>query len=211
MKKIKICGMFDIENINSVGQEHIDMMGFIFYPKSKRYLSRDINKAVDNLPHHIQKVGVFVNATREEIEQRIKQYKLDYVQLHGNESPEDCAYYKEQGIKVIKAFSIGTAEDLSQLEQYEPYCDLFVFDTPTPQHGGSGLSFDWRVLQHYQASTPYLLSGGLGLHNIQSALLLRDTRLAGFDLNSKLENDQHHKDITLVKELVKKIRNYERI
>lgn len=203
--------MFDIDNINSVGQEHIDMMGFIFYPKSKRYVSRDINKAADNLPQHIQKVGVFVNATREEITQRIKQYKLDYIQLHGNESPEDCAYYKEQGIKVIKAFSIGTAEDLSQLEQYEPYCDLFVFDTPTPQHGGSGLSFDWDVLQHYQASTPYLLSGGLGLHNIQSALLLRDDRLTGFDLNSKLENDQHHKDITLVKKLVKEIRDYERI
>ncbi|AJH13427.1 phosphoribosylanthranilate isomerase [Myroides profundi] len=211
MKKIKICGMFDIDNINSVGQEHIDMMGFIFYPKSKRYVSTDINKAVDNLPHPIQKVGVFVNATREEITQRIKHYKLDYIQLHGNESPEDCAYHKEQGIKVIKAFSIGVKEDFSQIEQYESYCDLFVFDTPTPEYGGSGLSFDWDVLQHYQGSTPYLLSGGLGLHNIQSALLLRDDRLAGFDLNSKLENDQHHKEITLVRKLVKEIRDYERI
>ncbi|KUF37856.1 phosphoribosylanthranilate isomerase [Myroides marinus] len=211
MKKIKICGMFDPKNIDTISQEDIDLMGFIFYPKSKRYVREDINKAVDNLPHHIKKVGVFVNATREEVIKLITQYHLDYVQLHGDESPEDCAYYKEKGIKVIKAFSIGQVTDLEKVAPYSNYCDLFIFDTPTSDYGGSGLSFDWDVLKHYRQDTPYLLSGGLGLHNIESALLLRDDRLIGFDLNSKLENDQHHKDITLVRELVKNIREYERI
>lgn len=203
--------MFDPKNIDTISQEDINLMGFIFYPKSKRYVREDINKAVDNLPHHIKKVGVFVNATREEVIKRITQYHLDYVQLHGDESPEDCAYYKEKGIKVIKAFSIGQVDDLEKVALYSSYCDLFIFDTPTSDYGGSGLSFDWDVLKHYRQDTPYLLSGGLGLHNIKSALLLRDDRLIGFDLNSKLENDQHHKDITLVKELVKNIREYERI
>lgn len=203
--------MFDPKNIDTISQEDIDLMGFIFYPKSKRYVSEDINKAVDNLPQHIKKVGVFVNATREEVIKRITQYHLDYVQLHGDEGPEDCAYYKEKGIKVIKAFSIGQVDDLEKVALYSSYCDLFIFDTPTSDYGGSGLSFDWDVLKHYRQDTPYLLSGGLGLHNIESALLLRDDRLIGFDLNSKLENDQHHKDITLVRELVKNIREYERI
>ncbi len=203
--------MFDPKNIDTISQEDIDLMGFIFYPKSKRYVREDINKAVDNLPHHIKKVGVFVNATREEVIKLITQYHLDYVQLHGDESPEDCAYYKEKGIKVIKAFSIGQVTDLEKVAPYSNYCDLFIFDTPTSDYGGSGLSFDWDVLKHYRQDTPYLLSGGLGLHNIESALLLRDDRLIGFDLNSKLENDQHHKDITLVRELVKNIREYERI
>jgi len=203
--------MFDPKNINIISQEDIDLMGFIFYPKSKRYVREDINNAVDNLPNHIKKVGVFVNATREEVTKRITQYHLDYVQLHGDESPEDCAYYKEKGIKVIKAFSIGQVDDLKKVAHYSNYCDLFIFDTPTSDYGGSGLSFDWGVLQHYRQNTPYLLSGGLGLHNIKSALLLRNDRLIGFDLNSKLENDQHHKDITLVRELVKNIREYERI
>lgn len=203
--------MFDPKNIDTISQEDIDLMGFIFYPKSKRYVREDINKAVDNLPHHIKKVGVFVNATREEITKRITQYHLDYVQLHGDEGPKDCAYYKEKGIKVIKAFSIGQVTDLEKVAPYSNYCDLFIFDTPTSDYGGSGLSFDWDVLKHYRQDTPYLLSGGLGLHNIESALLLRDDRLIGFDLNSKLENDQHHKDITLVRELVKNIREYERI
>ncbi|MGL5274121.1 MULTISPECIES: phosphoribosylanthranilate isomerase [Myroides] len=211
MKKIKICGMFDPKNIDTISQEDIDLMGFIFYSKSKRYVREDINKAVDNLPQHIKKVGVFVNATREEVIKRITQYHLDYVQLHGDESPEDCAYYKDKGIKVIKAFSIGQVADLEMVAPYSNYCDLFIFDTPTSDYGGSGLSFDWDVLKHYRQDTPYLLSGGLGLHNIESALLLRDDRLIGFDLNSKLENDQHHKDITLVRELVKNIREYERI
>jgi len=124
---------------------------------------------------------------------------------------EDCAYYKDKGIKVIKAFSIGQVADLEKVAPYSNYCDLFIFDTPTSDYGGSGLSFDWDVLKHYRQDPPYLLSGGLGLHNIESALLLRDDRLIGFDLNSKLENDQHHKDITLVRELVKNIREYERI
>lgn len=203
--------MFDPQNIDTIGQEDIDLMGFIFYPKSKRYVREDINKAVDNLPNHIKKVGVFVNATREEVTRRITQYHLDYVQLHGDESPEYCAYYKEKGIKVIKAFSIGQVDDLEKVAPYNSYCDLFIFDTPTSDYGGSGLSFDWDVLKHYRQDTPYLLSGGLGLHNIESALLLRDDRLIGFDLNSKLENEQHHKDITLVRKLVKNIREYERI
>lgn len=203
--------MFDPKNIDTISQEDIDLMGFIFYPKSKRYVREDINKAIDNLPQHIKKVGVFVNATREEVIKRITQYHLDYVQLHGDESPEDCAYYKDKGIKVIKAFSIGQVADLEKVAPYSNYCDLFIFDTPTSDYGGSGLSFDWDVLKHYRQDTPYLLSGGLGLHNIQSALLLRDERLVGFDLNSKLENEQHHKDITLVRKLVKNIREYERI
>lgn len=203
--------MFNPDNINAVGQEDIDLMGFIFYPKSKRFLTEDINNTVDNLPPHIKKVGVFVNATRKEIMQKVEQYHLDYIQLHGDETPEECQYYQQQQINVIKAFSIGTTLDLDKVADYSPYCTLFVFDTPTADYGGSGKTFDWQVLKQYKADTPYLLSGGLGTHNIAQALLLEDERLIGFDVNSKLENEQYQKDIKQVQLLVNNIRNYERI
>lgn len=203
--------MFNPDNINAVGQSDIDLMGFIFYPKSKRFVTEDINTAVDNLPSHIKKVGVFVNATREEVMQKVEQYHLDYIQLHGDESPEECRYYQQQQINVIKAFSIGTTTDLDKVVDYSPYCTLFVFDTPTADYGGSGQTFDWQVLKHYKADTPYLLSGGLGTHNIAQALLLNEEKLIGFDVNSKLENNQYQKDINQVQLLVNNIRNYERI
>lgn len=203
--------MFNPDNINAVGQEDIDLMGFIFYPKSNRYVSEDIHNAVDNLPSHIKKVGVFVNAAREEIMQKVEQYHLDYIQLHGDETADECHFYADQGINVIKAFSIGTTEDLGKVVSYSPYCELFVFDTPTPDYGGSGKTFDWQVLKQYKADTPYLLSGGLGAHNIAQALLLEDKRLIGFDVNSKLENEQYLKDIKQVQLLVNNIKNHERI
>ncbi|MCC9042343.1 phosphoribosylanthranilate isomerase [Myroides sp. M-43] len=211
MKKIKICGMFNPDNINAVGLSDIDLMGFIFYPKSKRFVAEDINTTVDNLPSHIKKVGVFVNATREEVIEKVQQYHLDYIQLHGDETVEECRFYTEKGIKVLKAFSIGTTEDLDKTKPYSPYCELFVFDTPTANYGGSGQSFDWRVLHHYHGETPYLLSGGLGIHNIKQALLLTEEKLIGFDINSKLENNQYQKDINLVQQLVNNIRKHERI
>ena len=210
-KKIKICGLFDSNNIRDLAQEDINLMGFIFYPQSKRYIRENIEKTVDNLPSSIQKVGVFVNATKEEVTQRIRQYALDYIQLHGDESPDYCAYFHNKDVKVIKAFALRTTSDLQQIASYSASCDLFVFDSPTPTYGGSGVSFDWKLIEHYNQATPYLLSGGLGLHNIKAALTLEDPRLIGFDFNSKLENEYHLKDRTQVQELIKKIREYERI
>ncbi|MEC4112953.1 phosphoribosylanthranilate isomerase [Myroides pelagicus] len=211
MKQVKICGMKDPENIKQLCKLPIDYIGLIFYPKSKRYIGHIEETILDSIPTSVKKVGVFVNEKTEEVLHKKKNYKLDYIQLHGNETVNDCALYKTNGINVIKAFSIGKNEDLEQTLAYSPYCDAFIFDTPTPTFGGSGKVFNWNLLNEYQGNTPYLLSGGLGIHNIQEAMNIQDNRLIGYDINSQIEQEHYLKNITLATQLVQKIKKHEGI
>ncbi|WP_010251583.1 phosphoribosylanthranilate isomerase [Myroides injenensis] len=209
MKKIKICGMREIENIKAITSLDIDYIGFIFYSKSKRFIGLNYPpEAIEEIPNNIQKVGVFVNEEKETVFKTVKKYKLDYIQLHGNESSEDCKFYKDQAIKVIKAISINSKSDFKQLPIYEDYCDIFLLDTKTPDYGGSGNSFDWTLLQYYNSSTPFLLSGGLGIENINEAIqLITDSRLIGFDLNSQLEDKPALKNKEKTKKIIKIIKS----
>lgn len=209
MKKIKICGMREIENIKAIISLDIDYIGFIFYPKSKRFIGLDYPlEAIEKIPNNIQKVGVFVNEEKEIVFNIVKKYKLDYIQLHGNESLEDCKFYKDNNIKVIKAISINCKSDFKQLPIYEDYCDIFLLDTKTPDYGGSGNSFDWTLLQYYNSTTPFLLSGGLGIENINEAIqLITDSRLIGFDLNSQLEDKPAFKNKEKTKKIIKIIKS----
>jgi phosphoribosylanthranilate isomerase len=96
------------------------------------------------------------------------------------------------------------------LASYEDNCDLFLFDTKSTQYGGTGKSFDWQLLNEYEGKTPFLLSGGIGLKNIEEALNLTHSQLAGFDLNSQLEDEPGIKNITQTKKIIQIIRNHER-
>lgn len=209
-RKIKICGMKNPESIKEINQLDIDFMGFIFYPKSKRYIDENFPVAnILSVPKSIKKVGVFVNESLSKVVEIQQKYSLDYVQLHADESPEYCEELNEKGIKIIKAFQIDTNFNFDRLTAYEKWIDLFVFDSPTPLYGGSGNSFNWALLLDYQGKTPFLLSGGLGLHNIKQALECKHPMLAGFDINSKIEIDPGNKDIKQAAKMQEIIRNLE--
>ncbi|TWP30597.1 phosphoribosylanthranilate isomerase [Apibacter muscae] len=208
--KIKVCGMKHPENIQQLIQLPIDFMGLIFYSKSPRYVVELNPKHLSNLPSHIKKVGVFVNAELQEVENRVKEYSLDYVQLHGKETVE---YIKELRIKVpnlriIKAFSIAEIEDIEKTEEYEEVCDYLLFDTKTPQHGGSGKKFDWTILNNYKGETPFFLSGGISLEDTEEIQKIQHKKLYALDLNSKFELKPGLKDIKQLDKFLNKIKRY---
>ena len=149
--------MREAENIREVEQLKVDMIGFIFYPKSPRCLY----ELPAYMPVKAKRVGVFVNEDKKEIEIFADRFSLDYIQLHGNESPEYCHSLRATGLRLIKAFSIARRKDFENIGTYEESCDYFLFDTKCEQHGGSGNQFDWSMLNSYKGKKPFLLSGGI--------------------------------------------------
>jgi len=205
--QIKICGMKFPKNILEVGALQPDYMGFIFYPKSKRFVGEDFSpESLEKLPKSIKKVAVFVNETSEEIIAIQKQFSFDFVQLHGNESVAECEILKENNINVIKVFSVDNYFNFNEVEPYELVCDYFLFDTKTVKYGGSGKTFDWELLENYTLSKPFFLSGGLSIHNIVKIKYKDYPILIGLDFNSKLEDSNTKKITNEVSELIEKIR-----
>ena len=196
----KVCGMRNAENIRAVSALGIDLMGFIFWPKSSRYVS----EPPSYLPTDCKRVGVFVDASLEDIRQHIHDYQLDIVQLHGHESPEFAKALKPA--MIIKAFNIATAEDLAQTIPYEGIVDYFLFDTKAQLPGGSGEQFDWSVLSQYEGTTPFLLSGGIGPDDAERIKAFNHERCIGIDLNSRFELAPALKDVHQLKEFLKKVK-----
>lgn len=192
MKKllVKVCGMREEDNIRAIEALGIDMMGFIFYPKSPRF----VEKRPNYLPERCKRVGVFVNDTLEKIERTVDEYGLYYVQLHGNESADFCRQLRKLNIHLIKTFSIEKEKDFERIVDYENLCDYFLFDTKTTSYGGAGKVFDWNLLRCYNGKTPFLLSGGIGTDELPLLKNLNHPLLAGLDLNSKFEISPAVKD-----------------
>lgn len=211
---VKVCGMRDEENIRQVAGLGVDLMGFIFYPKSKRFLSEEegaLLKKEGILSEESSrpfpgKVGVFVNASPEEMIDAVNQYGLDYLQLHGNESAEVCHALHNRGIALIKAFSIASPDDFAQTQEYEGRVDYFLFDTKCDTYGGSGKQFDWSVLSAYTGSTPFLLSGGINPDSIRSIKELKHPRFVGIDLNSGFELEPGLKNIKTLEPFIKTLK-----
>ena len=210
---IKVCGMRDAENIREVEALGIDLMGFIFWPKSSRYVS----ERPDYLPRQAKRVGVFVDEDTETIKKMADDYALDFIQLHGHESPEQISHLSKatgrrasgnpltSHLSIIKAFSIATAEDLAQVSAYEGQVDYFLFDTKGPSVGGNGTQFDWQVLAHYHEQTPFLLSGGIGPEDAKRIRAFHHPQCIGIDLNSRFELSPGFKDINKLKTFLQKI------
>lgn len=192
--------MRQAENIREAEALGIDWMGFIFWPKSSRYVA----ERPTYLPTRCKRVGVFVDEQIEQVRHVAEDYALDIIQLHGNESPD---YVRTlAGHTLIKAFNIATADDLSQTQPYEGLVDLFLFDTKGRTVGGNGEKFDWTVLSAYQGTTPFLLSGGIGPDDAERIRAFRHPRCIGIDLNSRFEVSPAFKDVDLLREFVKNIR-----
>ena len=201
---IKVCGMTDGENIRAVEALGVDLIGFIFYPRSPRC----VREIPAYLPVRADRVGVFVNATREEILRQNDTFRFRYVQLHGDESPALCARLREQdGLGVIKAFGIADKSVRNTVAGYEGACDLFLFDTRTAGRGGSGRRFDWSVLADYQEQTPFLLSGGLAPDTVDLIRGFDAPLLAGYDLNSRFETAPGLKDPALLAQFLRELQS----
>ena len=193
----KVCGMRDAENIRAVERLGINLMGFIFWPHSSRYVSAP----PAYLPTACRRVGVFVDATIDDVRQHMTDYSLDYLQLHGQESPEYIRVLRSacgDSIAIIKAFNIATAADLAQTEPYEGLADLFLFDTRGKSVGGNGTKFDWTVLNDYNGTTPFILSGGIGPDDAGRVRAFHHPKCIGIDLNSRFELAPGLKDITVL-------------
>jgi phosphoribosylanthranilate isomerase len=186
--KLKICGMKYPDNILEVGTLLPDYMGFIFWEKSARYF----DGTIPTLPQSIKKIGVFVNASKEEIVAQVLKHDLQAVQLHGHESIAFCKELKNtlaDTIEIIKVFSVDDTFDFNQIEPFETVCDYFLFDTKGKLPGGNGTAFDWKVLEQYPSQKPFFLSGGIGLDEIDlvKQILKTDLPIFAIDVNSKFE------------------------
>lgn len=202
--------MRNAQNIEQIASLCPDFLGFIFYPHSKRYVRQsDLStKHLDILlpkdsPTSIKRVGVFVESPDAEVERIALQWKLDFLQLHGNESPVFCQKLKEKGFKIIKVFSVGKEGiSIEHMRQYEEFVDYFLFDTQSPNYGGTGHKFDWDTLKTYDLETPFMLSGGISLQDIEKLKGYIHHKCIGFDVNSKFETAPAQKNADMLKEFI---------
>ncbi len=183
--------MCEAENIRKVEQLGVDMIGFIFYPKSPRF----VYELPSYLPEHSSRAGVFVNEEKSTVQMYADRFGLHYIQLHGNESPAYCRSLRHAGVKIIKAFPIAHPTDVKNVYKYEDVCDLFLFDTKCEKYGGSGNQFDWNLLHIYNGNTPFLLSGGINQYSAPALNAFSHPLLAGYDLNSRFELKPGKKDV----------------
>nr|WP_294898872.1 phosphoribosylanthranilate isomerase [uncultured Pedobacter sp.] len=205
--KVKICGMKIPENIKAVSGLNPDFMGFIFYPPSKRFIGLELERNhLNAIGKEIIKTAVFVNATIDEVIEFAKTYGMQAVQLHGNESPEFCQQVKDAGFFTIKAFGVDDTFDFGVLNPYRNPVDLFLFDTKTEQHGGSGKTFRWQLLENYILEKPFMLSGGISLENLDEVLTLSHPQFYGIDINSKFEIEPGLKDIEKLETAFEKLK-----
>lgn len=208
---VKVCGMRDADNIRQVAALGVDMIGFIFSKESSRYVSM-LPSLAGILPDHARRgladmegvparVGVFVDEMPQTIVANVYNYKLDYVQLHGSESPVMIDNLRRTldpdirpGIKIIKTISVKDEDDLKRWRQYESHADMLLFDTKGERAGGNGRRFDWRLLDGYDGNIPFLLSGGISMEDAEEIREIKHPRFAGIDLNSRFELSPGVKD-----------------
>lgn len=208
-RMIKVCGMADADNIRQVGSLTPMLMGFIFYEKSPRYAGNLPVEAVASLPDFVNPVAVFVDASIERITEICGRYGIKIVQLHGNESPELCRQLRRLGYTVLKAFGLDESVDWQELAPYDDdAADLFVFDTKTAAHGGSGIKFDWSLLDSYPLETPYLLGGGIGPDDTEAVISAMRPKMAGVDINSRFETSPGVKDIRKITHFILSLRKH---
>lgn len=211
--------MRDADNIRDISALGVDMIGLIFYPPSPRYVQQ-FSSGAGIIPDYAPdmgktplRVGVFVDDMPQNIVTRVYNYKLDYIQLHGNEPRETLENLRatidpdiNPNIKIIKAISVSSVEDIKKYKEYVGAADLFLFDTKCKTVGGSGEQFDWQVLQAYDGDVPFLLSGGIGPDDAERIKNFHHPKCIGIDLNSKFEIEPALKDVEKLKQFLVKVK-----
>lgn len=204
---IKICGMKYPDNIASVGYLTPMMMGFIFHAPSPRDATGLSPEVISTLPDYVNPVAVTVNASTDKIMEIARTYGFTIVQLHGDESPEQCKELRDSGLRVIKAIHVTDSLPLDKMKTYVGNVDMFLFDTASAAGGGSGRKFDWSLLSGYDLSVPYLLSGGIGPDDIQAIIAAMRPGMAGIDINSGFETAPGNKNLLLLSSFILHLRS----
>ncbi|WP_298951241.1 phosphoribosylanthranilate isomerase [uncultured Nonlabens sp.] len=204
--------MRDIENINQLQQLDIDFMGIIRYSKSKRFVDDSQKEKVAQQTMNKGTVGVYVNESFENILKDIIPLQLDIIQLHGDEDSAFAKALLEIDIKIFKAFQITEDFDFNSLKEWEQLAAqytgklFFLFDTATPNYGGSGKKFNWSILDYYKGEVPFLLSGGISKDDVSIVKKIKHNMFLGVDLNSKFEIEPGFKNIEEIKLFIEKLR-----
>ncbi|MBI1228046.1 MAG: phosphoribosylanthranilate isomerase [Bacteroidetes bacterium] len=203
--QLKICGLKHPANVHQLLTLEPEYIGFIFYKKSPRYVGKVADLSwIRELPGPTKKVGVFVNEEVEVIINTTEALCLQVIQLHGDESPEVCKALKMSGLEVWKAFGVNEDFDFKKTAAYSSCCDTFLFDTKGKNRGGNGETFDWGLLEKYEGETPFILSGGIGISDVEAVRKLSKSSrlgkfLAAIDINSRFELEPGLKDFELIK------------
>lgn len=191
------------EQVNSLADLGINFAGFIFYPKSPRYVFREMTATQIKRINNINKVGVFVNAPMDEVLHLVDECRLQMVQLHGDETPKYCDRLADY-VSVVKAFRLSDNDSVEwMVRPYEDVCDQYLFDTMGAGYGGTGKKFDWTVLKGLQINKPFFLSGGIEAGDEEQIKAFAKEPVAkdlfAIDINSKFEVSPGVKNLELVK------------
>jgi phosphoribosylanthranilate isomerase len=207
--KVKVCGMTNMQQIKELEEMSVDFAGLIFHKPSPRYVMNGIASPslFTNENIRIKKVGVFVNESVDTVLRTAKEWRLDMVQLHGDESPEFCKKVRLT-ISASKVFRVGQALDFNNVMAYNNVVDYFLFDTLGEQYGGTGNQFDWKLLSSLDLKKPYFLSGGIGSEDVQKIdnFCKLQTEFYSLDLNSKFETTPGLKDMEKIRQFLSKIK-----
>lgn len=200
--------MTESQNIAELSKLSIDFIGFNFYVGSKRFVRELPDLSL--LPASTQKVGIFVNESKDKVLEIVTKHQLDIAQLHGNESVAYCEQLKKlflqnhqtKSMKIIKVFMVGTGFDFNECKAFEQHCNYFLFDTKGVDYGGNGEKFNWQILEQYSGNTPYLLAGGIQPEDaVAIKKLTSNPKMAnciGMDINSGFETEPGIKNIKLI-------------
>jgi phosphoribosylanthranilate isomerase len=206
--KIKVCGMRDPGNIRDLCALEPDLIGYIFYSGSKRYVGDEPDPEIFRIPSaSVQKVGVFVDEEKEHVVRLYETHGLAMVQLHGSESPEYCLFLAERGVPIIKTYSPERIPSKGKIAEYLETVNYLLFDTPSESFGGSGIKFDWDLIRKYKLPFPFFLSGGIGPDDVNAIKDISHDWLFAVDINSRFEVEPGIKDIGLLKEFIEALRD----
>jgi phosphoribosylanthranilate isomerase len=202
--RVKVCGMTEIDQVKQLDAMGVDFAGFIFYPKSPRYVVRHLTgDQVKRAKLRLGKVGVFVNASYDEVMKQVDSYGLDMIQLHGDETPRLCEQLANY-ITVVKVFRMSENDPVDWLiRPYQDSCDMFLFDTEGVGYGGTGKKFNWETLKGVSIDKLFYLSGGIEPGDVERLRAFEREpvarKLFAIDINSKFETSPGVKDLKKVR------------
>jgi phosphoribosylanthranilate isomerase len=207
--RVKVCGITQEEQLNAMHKLGATFAGMVFYPKSPRYVLRHMTTSQIKKENNINKVGVFVNASVDEILQMVDECRLHMVQLHGDETPRFCEKIADY-ISVVKAFRLSEKDNIAwRIQEYMDVCDMFMFDTEGAGYGGTGKKFSFDRLHNIAVGKPYFLAGGIeptDTENLNKFAVLPEAKaLFAVDINTKFEQIEGIKNIDTIKEFIKKV------
>ena len=205
--RVKVCGMTSADQVRQLDDMGVEFAGFIFYPRSPRFVYSHMPAAeIKKIKGRINKVGVFVNPTLDEVVNTVDNCGLYLAQLHGDESPKLCEKIADY-ITVVKAFRLSEDDNvLWKIKDYQDVVDMFLFDTEGAGYGGTGKKFNWQLLKGLNIRKPFFLSGGIlptdveGLKAFQQESVAKD--LFAIDINSKFEVAPGVKDMERVRKFI---------